>query len=135
MLPELHSLSAVAAAEVDGTTTITGEQLSISARNGSQIDLDVDVDSIGIEVMGGADIDLTGSATTANLRVIGGADFSGGDFAAQDANVEISGGAEAFLTVTNSITGTVSGGSELGYLGMPETATVTASGGSEIVGM
>lgn len=132
-LPRLESLSARGGTEIDGMNTITGERLSISARNGSEIDLTVDVGEIEIELSGGSDIDLSGSADTASIHISGGSDFSGPGFTGGDVRIESSGGADTTLTVGNSITGNASGGSDVVYMGNPEFTDVKSSGGADVV--
>lgn len=131
-LPELISLTVSVGGEVDGATPFTGEQLGIVARFGSEIDLEVEVASISIEASGGSDVDLTGTAGSATIHVIGGSDFSGGDFVAGDVAVDVGGGSEAFMTVTDRITGRVFGGSDLVFRGNPSSVEVESSGGGEV---
>jgi hypothetical protein len=132
-LPELKSLTASRGAEVDGAYTLTGGTLALIARSGSEFDLAIDVASIEIEVSGGSDMDLSGTAGTSTIHVRGGSEFSGGDFIAEDVTVDISGGSEAFLTVTNRITGSASGGSVLVYQGNPVTVEVSSSRNASVV--
>jgi len=131
-LPEMTSLTVHRGAEADGTNTFTGERLAVVSTGGSEVDLAVDVASISIELSGGSDVDLTGAARTATINVRGGSDFSGFGFAADDAAVEIRGGSECTLAVTNRLEGSVSGGSNLVYQGAPATVEVRATGGAEV---
>lgn len=132
-LPELKSVTAAGGAAVYGTNKFTGERLDVMARFGSAINLTVDVASIRVELAGGSHLGLAGVAGSATVLSRGGSELSGGDFVAQDISVDISGGSDTYLTVTNEMTGTASGGSNLAYRGNPETVEVSTSGGAEII--
>lgn len=132
-LPRLESLTAGGGADVTVDGLITGEQLSITSSGGSDVRIEVAVNTLNVQSSGGADIRLSGSARAANLQTSGGSDIDGRNFTGATVNVSSSGGSDAYFGVEDELTGTVSGGSDVIYTGEPALVSVNASGGSDLV--
>ena len=131
-LPVLESIAARGGSDVDATTKLTGEHLAVNAFSGSDVDIDIDVDELELEVSAGSDIDLSGTAKIARINIRGGSELHARDFTGSDVTIQSSGGSDAILNVTDRLAATASGGSDLIYMGNPQTVEVNASGGSDI---
>lgn len=69
----------------------------------------------------------------ASFDLSGGSNFSGYDLSVARADVDVSGGSVLSITVTDALTGEISGGSKIYYKGRPSILNVENSGGSQIV--
>lgn len=87
-------------------------------------------DTASIECSGGSELTLTGASANANIICSGGSRCYAYDFAAQTATVDISGGSNLEITVTESLTGDNSGGSHIRYKGSPSYLNINNTGGS-----
>jgi len=85
-----------------------------------------------VEESGGSHLDLAGISEMATINSGGGGEFGGGEFVAQDVSVDINGGSDVLLTVTNRITGSASGGSNLVYQGGAAAIEVRSSRGADV---
>lgn len=97
---------------------------------GSHAKMSATCDTASIECSGGSELTLTGASANANIICSGGSRCYAYDFAAQTAKVDISGGSNLEITVTESLTGDNSGGSHIHYKGTPSYLNINNTGGS-----
>lgn len=97
---------------------------------GSHAKISATCDTASIECSGGSELTLTGASANANIICSGGSRCYAYDFAAQTATVDISGGSNLEITVTESLTGDNSGGSHIRYKGTPSYLNINNTGGS-----
>ena len=69
----------------------------------------------------------------ASFDLSGGSNFSGYDLSVARADVDVSGGSVLSITVTDALTGEISGGSKIYYKGRPSILNIENSGGSQTV--
>lgn len=131
-LPELEAITARSGSDVESMTTLTGDSLAVTAFAGTDFDIDVDVNELELQISAGSDVDLSGTAAVARIEIRGGSELHAGDFTGTDVTIQSSGGSDALLTVTDRLAATTSGGSNLTYMGNPQTVEVNATGGSDI---
>ena len=87
---------------------------------------------IGGEVSGAGALTLQGSVTTLQLEASGAGKLELNKMTAQDADLQLSGGAEATVRVTGTLNVEASGGAKLDYYGAPTLGSVETSGGAEV---
>lgn len=97
---------------------------------GSHAKISATCDTASIKCSGGSELTLTGASANANIICSGGSRCYAYDFAAQTATVDISGGSNLEITVTESLTGDNSGGSHIRYKGTPSYLNINNTGGS-----
>jgi len=131
-LPKLVALTASGGSEVEAEGALTGDALEIVVSGGSDVTIDVAVDTIEVSASGGADVSLTGTARAARLTSTGGSDLNAGRFTAGEVNVNSSGGSDLVVAVRDKITGNASGGSDISYSGQPSSVDIDTSGGSDV---
>jgi hypothetical protein len=134
-MPELSSLEASGgvtatltgfASTVDRSLELAGASTVTAAAPFAAEDLEVDA-------AGGSTVTLTGTATEATVQLSGGSELDAAALTVDTAEFELSGGAEATMTVTSSIeSAELSGGSQLTYLGTPALGSIETSGGSQV---
>ncbi len=83
------------------------------------------------ELSGGSILIMDGRADNLVAQCIGGSNLDLGDFSVQNARVDFSGGSQGTIDADGTISGSLSGGSRLFYVGNP-TLEVNTSGGSSI---
>lgn len=131
-LPKLVALTASGGSEVRAEGALTGDALEIDVSGGSDVVIEVAVDTLALNASGGSDVNLTGTARTARLASTGGSDLNASRFTAGEANVNSSGGSDLVIAVRDKIVGHASGGSDISYSGQPTTVDVDTSGGSDV---
>jgi hypothetical protein len=87
---------------------------------------------IGGQVSGGGRVSLEGSASSIDLEASGGSRLELAGLTAQDAVLDLSGGANGAVRVTGSLSVDASGGAQLDYSGSPTSVDVNTSGGAQV---
>ncbi|MES2603369.1 MAG: head GIN domain-containing protein [Pseudomonadota bacterium] len=131
-LPVLQSLEASGGSDVEATGTFTGDRITVRASGGSDIELDVAVDTIRVTASGGSDLELSGTANHLRADSSGGSDLEASDLTAKEVDVTSSGGSDARVTVTESLTADASGGSDIHYSGDPQFKDIDKSGAADV---
>jgi hypothetical protein len=111
-----------------------GSELVIWASGASQVTVrDATSPKASFQLSGGSQLDATaGKLDDLDTNVSGGSRLQLGDAAAQTAKLDVSGGSTVTLTASVSVTGGVSGGSEVSVRGNPPNRTLDISGGSRV---
>ena len=91
------------------------------------------LDDASFDLSGGSMAVVAGECRRADIDCSGGSNFSGYDLSVARADVDVSGGSVLSITVTDALTGEISGGSKIYYKGRPSILNVENSGGSQIV--
>jgi len=93
----------------------------------------VTVDSLeALEVSGAVELRGSGEVTTYDLAVSGASDVDLRDLTANDVVIEVDGASEVSIWASQSVTGDVSGASDVTVHGDPGTVNVETSGASEL---
>lgn len=114
---------------------LAGTAVSIDARisGGSSLAIsNIDARDVAFEASGGSDVDLRGATANVDAHVSGGSKAHTQQLLANCVTVRGSGGSELDIFANTSVTGHLSGGSEIVVLGRPLTRSLSRSGGSEI---
>jgi hypothetical protein len=106
---------------------------AIATSGGSDFEWDnCNVESLVIATSGGADIEISGLCKQLTVAASGGADLDLEELIAECVEVSISGGADAGVHATNSLTINASGGADIYYTGNPSTTDINTSGGASV---
>lgn len=113
--------------------TLETETAEFSASGGSQLTIDhITTERLDVEASGGGGVTIeAGSAAELDATVSGGSYYRAAEVESETARLELSGGADARIWVTEALDIQASGGSELEYSGNP-TIDQELSGGSEL---
>lgn len=131
-LPTLESLDAGGGSDVETSGTFSGDRMTIRASGGTNLNLDVAVDTLRVNSSGGSDVELSGTANRLRAESSGGSDLDASDLTAKEADVSSSGGSDARVSVTDSITADASGGSDIYYSGEPQFKDIDTSGSGDV---
>ena len=105
-----------------------------SLSGGSRLDGTFTASHLAVSVSGGARADLAGSSDSVSLSGSGGGRVVLTDWTTGSADVSFSGGSRGSVNVTEDLTGSVSGGASVSYVGTPRSVDVSRSGGGRVRG-
>ncbi len=118
--------------EVRSATLVISLDGSVSTLGGGRF-VSVTVDSLeALEVSGAVELRGSGEVTSYDLAVSGASDVDLRDLAANDVVIEVDGASEVSIWASQSVTGDVSGASDVTVHGDPGTVNVETSGVSEL---
>ena len=132
-LPKLTYLRLSGATETDLNGFFsTTESLELSVDGASKLDADMQWKSLDLKVSGASEIQLSGEATEVEAGINGASRFYGSNFRTKNFEAQVSGVSKAHLNVTQALTGSASGNSEIRYSGNPANVQVEVSGNSNL---
>lgn len=133
---QLNAISASGGSDVymNNNETLKSNRLQISGSGGADFKLKVEVGELSCDTSGGSDLYLSGSATNASFSSSGGSDVKAKDLIVKECTVQASGGSDASITATESLTVQASGASDVYYWGSPKKTSISASGASDVKG-
>lgn len=111
---------------------VKGDKLSLTGSGGISANLKLDVAKFSCDISGGCDIVAAGKATSFNLEMSGGCVVKAKDLITESCSIRGSGGTDATVTATKSISTAVSGGADVSYYGNPEKVSISKSGGASV---
>jgi hypothetical protein len=128
----LDQLTASGGSDVYIQDQIRANRLKLSLSGGSDLRGKFAIGDLSITQSGGSDLYVSGSAGTLYVHASGGSDYHGYDLAADNCEVEASGGSDAYLTVNKQLKAHASGGSDIHYKGRGAVVESSASGSGSI---
>jgi len=129
--PQLDRIEASGGAGASGEVG-PAETLRAEASGGAELHLSgLSMKSVSLEASGGATLELAGRADEVELEVSGGARYPLQKLAAQKVRIDGSGGCDGAVSASDSVRGSVSGGTSLKIVGGAK-AHVSSSGGSSV---
>ncbi len=129
---KLTSLTAFNGADVYGQSPLVTNKFVLSISGGSDVYMDIQVDSLSIFSIGGSSAKLSGNTKYLIIKASSGSVINSGDMLTQDCNVSSTGGSEAIVNVGLSLNAYASEGSSIGYIGKPEKTELVETGGAAI---
>ena len=131
-VPKIEKITTSGGSDLIGENTLIGEILKLRASGGSDIRLEVEVNSIRVKTSGGADIVLSGNANYIEAETSGGSDLKASQLTVQSANLKASGGSDITIHVTEALQARTSGGADIRYKGNPTQIDTENSAGGEV---
>ena len=133
VMGELDRLEASGAADVSVKGSTKADQFTADASGAARISIDLlDTPKATVSAEGASRVALAGSAASIKLDVSGASRVKAEGLKVEDADVSISGASSASLRASKSVTGTISGASQLDLHGRPAKNTVSKSGASSV---
>ena len=129
---QLSSIEASGGSDIESRNGLALDALAVDASGGSDLDLDVDAQSLDITVSGGSDVDLRGKAESLTISASGGSDISADSLTAERVNATVSGGSDADIRATAAIVLDASSGSDVSISGNPPQSTINADRSSDV---
>lgn len=115
-------------------TVVVPDLRSMTLSGGASGTLDATVDTLALDVSGGASVEATGRARSLALTASSGAQARLAGLVVDSATVIASGGCQAELNVTSTLSGSATGGATIRLAHPPASVDVTTSGGGSVLG-
>lgn len=132
------TVTSLDALEVSGAVTVhflaplAGSTFDLQLSGASQLEGPVDFGSMTGVMSGASQMSLSGRVGSMDIEASGASDLSLLDLEVDSLRIGLSGASSAEVTVNDSLEGSLSGASSLGYRGDPDVNTVEISGASTI---
>jgi hypothetical protein len=112
--------------------TITAENISVTARSGAKMELDLDIKNIEADVKQGGILVFTGKTNRQKISVNTGATYSAYKLLAEDTYVTANAGSKAKVCAARIIDATSNTKSYVGYIGVPVSVYIKTNFGGVI---
>jgi hypothetical protein len=115
-------------------TVVTPTLTELQALNGTRMSASgIDTESLTLRVAGRSTVSVSGAARKLTLVAVRNGEVQAGDLAVEVAEIEVSDSSRARLHVTQQISGTATGGSDVTVLGNPPQSDISTSGGGQVL--
>lgn len=129
----LSSLSGSGGAGLTLNYPLDSESIKVALSGGGHLSGRVLASNLTVDLSGGSRVNMEGSCSRLRLTGSGGSTMRGYDLNSADADIVLSGGSMAELTIDSTIKIEASGGSTLRYKGNAEIQKQDLSGGSRVI--
>ena len=116
----------------DISLALEADDVRLSISGSGDMDIAVKSAVLEVESRGSGDIGIGGTVQLMGVSISGSGEFEAARLQAQDADVNLSGSGDAYVTVTGSLTGSVSGSGDLAYSGDPTGVNVSDNGSGSV---
>jgi hypothetical protein len=131
-MPVLESVSGSGASEIAVSGFDADNSLSVDLSGASKLSGDIGCADATFELSGASDVAITGSAGDISCDASGASTIDLRDFTCVDANIDLSGASDMRVNASGTISGKLSGASEVDYYGKPTVGSFNVSGASEV---
>ena len=131
--PKISKIKSTAGSNVYSETVIKSKNLDLSASAGSNLKLDVNVGVLDASVSAGANIKLEGQAESFTGKASSGSNLKAEDLTTENCTVNVSSGANIWVTTNNTFDAHASSGGNLFYYGNPKSTEIEKSSGGNII--
>jgi hypothetical protein len=131
-MPDLHEikLSGGSGASISGFNS--SHDLSVGLSGGSSVTGDITAGDAYFDLSGGSQVNLQGTADDLDVNGSGGSQLELGAFPVNNADINLSGGGRATVSVNGTLDVNLSGGSHVTYIGEPTSIDMNLSGDSTV---
>lgn len=116
----LDEISASSGSDVVSKSIITTDKLEINTSSGSDVELEVNVESLICESSSGSDIKLSGTTNTFRAEASSGSDIKAAKLEALTTQAEANSGADITVNTSKELTARANSGGDIKYYGNPE---------------
>ncbi len=131
--PNISKIKSTAGSNVFSETVIKSDKLNLSGSAGSNIKLDVNIGVLDVSVSAGSNIKLEGRAKYFTGKATSGSNLKAEDLKTKDCSVNVSSGANIWITAKNNFNAHASSGGNIFYYGNPESTEIEKSSGGNII--
>ena len=132
VVKDLERLKAEDGSDVYSLSKITVDQLELTMKGGSDVEMEVEANTIQCDLVGGADAKLSGSVGHLIAKARGGSDLKAKHLSIDKCELDVRGGSDAWVKVNQEIDAQAYGGSDIYYTGDPKIIRQKAKGSSDI---
>jgi len=117
---DISGITSTSGSDVYSTNTITAEELKLKTTSGSDMEIDVNVQSLVCSSTSGSDLEVSGKTSKLNAEATSGSDINAGDLLAENSTVKASSGASITVNSSKALTAKANSGGDITYYGNPE---------------
>lgn len=114
------SISSSSGSDVFSTNTITADNLELSTSSGSDMELNIDTESVSCDSSSGSNLKLSGKTNTLYAEASSGSDIKAGNLTAISSRAKASSGANITINTSKELIAKASSGGDIKYYGNPE---------------
>ena len=126
----LEKIGISGACELGSENALTFENLVLKGSGASEIDLNMNAQSLKGDFSGASEIDLKGSAGECSMDLSGASELNAFEFVVKNYEIDISGAGDANIHATEMLKASVSGAASIRYEGNPRVDSHTSGAGS-----
>jgi len=132
-VPNLEMVKASAGSNFFTETPVKVSVLEIKASAGSNIHFNMEEADADVSASAGSNIFLSGNAKSLNVKASSGSNIKAGDLQSQNADADVSSGANVWLNVAGSLKAEASSGGNIFYTGAATQTTINKSSGGNVI--
>lgn len=117
---DITRISTSSGSDVISTNVITANELEIYTSSGSDVELEVEVESLICESSSGSDIKLSGTTNTFRADASSGSDIKAANLKALKTKAQATSGADITVNTSKELTASANSGGDIKYYGNPE---------------
>lgn len=116
----LSRIVATSGSDVFSTNTLTGNSLELETNSGSDLKLDINVQSLTCSATSGSDLEVSGKTSKLKAEANSGSDIDARDLLAESSTVNASSGASVTVNTSKELIAKANSGGDVTYYGNPE---------------
>ena len=129
----LDAIKASGAAEIKTTNQLNNsDKFDLKISGAGEADMDIETKLLTTKISGAGELKLKGKADTHAVDISGAGEVNAYNFMVNKYALDLSGASECFINVSEELSVTASGASEVNYKGNPTKVSKETSGASEI---
>ena len=131
-MPELESIDGRGASAIAVSGFESNVPLHVELSGASEMEADIVCGDLSVDLSGASETSFTGSAEDLTCEASGASSLDFRQFPCRDATLDLSGASDIRVNASGTISGTLSGASEVLYYGSPTLGSFNCSGASEV---
>lgn len=131
-MPTITSLETTSGASLTGQNTFLGANLNAKSSSGSEIDIEVEIDTIDCETSSGSSITIKGKSLTLTTSASSGSEIDARNLMANEITSESTSGSSTEVYPIEILKAKASSGGSINYIHSPKTITKEESSGGSI---
>ncbi len=131
-MPKIEALDVSSSANINSIGTLKGDNISIDASSGSEVDVDLSYDSISLDASSGSSISAKGIGLKLETNASSGAEINAFDLMINEITADVSSGANTEINPIVKLKASASSGGNIIYKNNPKSISKYESSGGNI---
>ena len=133
-MPIIDGLSSNSGSNIKSKNTLKGTLISVRASSGSEVQADLEFDTINLEASSGSDITIAGKALKSKANASSGSQINADDLLANEIIAEATSGSSIEIHPLLKLAAKASSGGSIDYTGTPKVVTKEENSGGDVSG-
>lgn len=131
-MPKIDNLETSSGATLKSLNVLTGTNISLKSSSGSEMDVNVESDTVSLETSSGSEQNVKGKALTVFASSSSGSSIDADELLANDVSAQSSSGSSIDVHSIVNLNGKASSGSSINYKGNPKQVTKEETSGGSV---